>query len=83
MTTTSHAPIALSDAVTQTLEHYFKTLEDECPSEVYKMVLGQVEKPLVEFILQHTDNNQKKAAEILGINRNTLRKKIQTYQISI
>jgi len=83
MTSKSHTPIALSDAVTQTLEHYFKTLEGECPSDVYKMVLGQVEKPLVEFILKQTDFNQKKAAEILGINRNTLRKKIQTYHISI
>lgn len=76
-------PTSLSDSVTHTLEEYFNTLEGETPSEVYKMVMGQVEKPLIEFILQQTEFNQSKAANMLGMNRNTLRKKIQQYQIQI
>lgn len=75
--------MSLNQMVTKTLEDYFITLEGEQPNEVYKMVMGQVEKPLVEFILQQTDFNQTKAADILGMNRNTLRKKIQQYQITI
>lgn len=73
---------SLSDHVTTTLDAYFKTLQEEVPSDVYQLVIGQVEKPMIEYILNHTEYNQSKAADILGINRNTLRKKIQTYQIS-
>ncbi|WP_024851795.1 helix-turn-helix domain-containing protein [Hydrogenovibrio kuenenii] len=73
---------SLSDHVTLTLDAYFKTLQEEVPSDVYQLVISQVEKPMIEFILNRTDYNQSKTADILGINRNTLRKKIQTYQIS-
>jgi len=73
---------SLSEQVTQTLETYFNTLEDEQASDVYEMVLQQVEKPLIEFVLQQTENNQTHAANILGINRNTLKKKMQKYQIA-
>lgn len=72
---------ALSVHVTQTLNHYFETLEEEIPTDVYQMVIGQVERPLIEFILQKTNFNQSRSAEILGINRNTLRKKMQQYAI--
>lgn len=73
---------SLSDHVTLTLDAYFKTLQEEVPSDVYQLVISQVEKPMIEYILNRTDYNQSKTADILGINRNTLRKKIQTYQIS-
>lgn len=73
---------SLSDHVTTMLDAYFKTLQEEVPSDVYQLVIKQVEKPMIEYILHHTEHNQSKAADILGINRNTLRKKIQTYQIS-
>lgn len=68
--------------MTQTLQHYFATLEGEIPSDVYQMVISQVEKPMIEFVLQETQFNQSRSAKILGINRNTLRKKIQTYNIT-
>jgi len=45
------------------------------------MVLQQIEKPLIEFVLQQTDNNQTHAANVLGINRNTLKKKMQKYDL--
>lgn len=72
---------SLSKQVTLALGMYFDHLEDEIPSDVYQMVLNQVEKPLIEFILAKTDNNQSRAAAMLGINRNTLRKKIKQFQI--
>ncbi|MEA1990011.1 MAG: helix-turn-helix domain-containing protein [Pseudomonadota bacterium] len=72
---------SLSEQVTVTLDAYFNTLEDQQASDVYEMVLQQVEKPLIEFVLQQTDNNQTHAATILGINRNTLKKKMQKYDL--
>lgn len=74
-------PLSLSQSVTQTLETYFKSLEGEPPSELHKLVIGQVEKPLLQFVLAHTEQNQSQAAALLGINRNTLRKKIQQYHL--
>lgn len=72
----------LSSKVTATLEEYFSMLGEEAPSDVFQMVIGQVEKPMVEFVLNKTDFNQTKTADILGINRNTLRKKIKQYKIT-
>ena len=72
----------LSNNVTATLEDYFSMLGGEVPTDLFQMVIGQVEKPMVEFVLNKTDYNQTKTAEILGINRNTLRKKIQQYNIT-
>jgi two-component system nitrogen regulation response regulator GlnG len=50
---------------------------------LYEMVLHQMERPLIRIILEKTRHNQVRAAEILGINRNTLRKKIQTLGIEV
>ncbi len=72
---------SLSAQVTVTLESYFDTLDKESATDVYEMVIQQVEKPLIEFILAQTDQNQSKSAQILGINRNTLRKKMQKYDL--
>jgi Fis family transcriptional regulator len=71
----------LSDCVRKSLERYFKDLDGEKPRSVYEMVLKNVEKPMLETILTRADGNQTIAAEMLGINRNTLRKKIQQYKI--
>lgn len=77
----SAKPHSLSEQVTQTLEVYFDTLQEETTSDLYEMVIQQVEKPMIEFVLAKTDNNQTQTALILGINRNTLRKKMQKYQL--
>ena len=66
----------LSDAVKASLEEYFTHLDGQPPHAVYDMVLSCVEKPMLEYILHSVGGNQSKAAEILGINRNTLRKKM-------
>lgn len=71
----------LSQAVKESLDDYFTHLDGEPPHAVYEMVLGCVEKPLLQYILLKVKGNQSKAAEILNINRNTLRKKLQQYNI--
>jgi Fis family transcriptional regulator len=68
--------------VRKALDDYFKDLDGEEPScGVYGMVMNCVEKPLIETVLFHAGGNQTRAAELLGLNRNTLRKKIQVYNI--
>lgn len=72
----------LSDAINESLEDYFKHLDGQPPHAIYDMVLGCVEKPMLEFILNKVGGNQSKAAEILGLNRNTLRKKMAEYNLN-
>jgi len=56
-------------------------LDGEVPQNVYDMVLQCIEIPLLETVMQHAKGNQSKAAEILGLNRNTLRKKLAQYNL--
>ena len=72
----------LSNAVNESLEDYFTHLDGQPPHAIYDMVLGCVEKPMLEFILNKVGCNQSKAAEILGLNRNTLRKKMAEYNLN-
>jgi Fis family transcriptional regulator len=68
--------------VRQAVDDYFTDLDGENPScAVYDMVINCVEKPLIETVLSHAGGNQTRAAELLGLNRNTLRKKIQAHKI--
>ncbi len=71
----------LALCVRKSMDDYFRHLDGEKPSAVYDMVISHVEKPLLQFILDHAQGNQTRAAEILGLNRNTLRKKIKEYGI--
>ncbi|WP_148717103.1 helix-turn-helix domain-containing protein [Chitinolyticbacter meiyuanensis] len=71
----------IAEAIAASLEQYFQDLDGEAPCAVYDMVLGRVEKPLLTLVLARVDGNQTRAAEVLGINRNTLRKKLQTYDL--
>ncbi|MBI5330790.1 MAG: Fis family transcriptional regulator [Betaproteobacteria bacterium] len=71
----------LAACVRQVLGQYFRDLDGETPSGIYDMVLHSVEKPLLELILDRADGNQSRAAEMLGINRNTLRKKMSQHGI--
>lgn len=68
--------------IRQAVESYFKDLDGEKPCELYDLVIRCVEKPLIEIALNHTRGNQTRAAELLGLNRNTLRKKMQDLDIS-
>ena len=69
----------LAQAVTTALEKYFTELNGETASGVYDMVLSCVERPMLEVVMQHAANNQTVAAQMLGINRNTLRKKLSDH----
>jgi len=71
----------LATGVERALDEYFKDLDGQPPHAVYDMVLQCVEKPMLIHILKRAGGNQSKAAEILGLNRNTLRKKLQQYKI--
>lgn len=72
----------LSTCVKSALERYFRHLDGEPTRGLYDMVLSQIERPLLEIVMNHTGSNQSKAAEMLGINRNTLRKKLKTYGLN-
>jgi Fis family transcriptional regulator len=71
----------LADCVKRSLERYFKDMDGEKPTSIHDMVLRNVEKPMIELVLLHAKGNQSLAAEMLGINRNTLRKKMQQLRI--
>jgi len=73
----------IADCVRRSLERYFKDLDGAKPRTIYDMVLKNVERPMLEIVLMQADGNQTIAAEMLGINRNTLRKKIQSLKIKV
>ena len=72
----------LTFAINESLDDYFVHLNGQPPHAIYDMVLGCVEKPMLEYILNKVGGNQSKAAEILGLNRNTLRKKMAQYGLN-
>ncbi len=73
----------ITECVRKALEKYFKDLDGERPRAVHEMVLKNVEKPMIEVVLHYAEGNQTVAARWLGINRNTLRKKIEHLKIKM
>ena len=71
----------LADTVRRALERYFRDMDGERPSGIYDMVLKNVEKPMIETVLGKAQGNLTLAAAMLGIDRNTLRKKMQLLRI--
>ena len=71
----------MARVVRRAIEVYFKDLDGERASGVYDMVINCVEKPLLETVLHRLQGNQSHAAQALGINRNTLRKKMKAHGI--
>ena len=69
----------LSTTVRKVMRQYFKDLDGEKPSGIYDMVVLAVEKPMLEVVMGQAQGNQTRAAELLGLNRNTLRKKLQQH----
>ncbi len=78
-TETRENEIAL--CVRRVLKKYFHDLDGESTSGLHELFMMSMEKPLIEEVLQRAGHNQSRAAEWLGINRNTLRKKLQQYGI--
>ncbi|MEC5213499.1 Fis family transcriptional regulator [Polaromonas sp. CG_9.5] len=73
--------INLEECVRTSLESYFTDLGGSEPDRMYDMMVRVVEKPLLEVVMQHADQNQSRAAQWLGLNRNTLRKKLVEHKL--
>ena len=71
----------IEQSVRESLQSYFRDLDGETPDGVYDMVVRLVEKPLLEVVMNQAENNQSRAAEWLGLNRNTLRKKLLDHKL--
>lgn len=71
----------LREHVALSMQNYLKQMNGQPLNEVYDLVLTQVEEPLLRAIMEHTRNNQTKAAQVLGLNRGTLRKKLKRYNL--
>ena len=71
----------LSALTDDALRGYLASLNGHRPADLYKLVMGEVEKPLFKTIMEYAGGNQSQAAEILGINRGTLRKKLMAYKL--
>ena len=74
--------MTLDEAVRLNLESYFRDLEGMEPNGLYEMVIKAVERPLLELVLTQAAGNQSRAAEWLGINRNTLRRKLLEHKLT-
>ena len=71
----------LPDCVRESLDAYFATLADTEPANLHEMLIRAVEKPLLEVVMARARGNQSRAAQWLGLNRNTLRKKLLEHQL--
>jgi Fis family transcriptional regulator, factor for inversion stimulation protein len=71
----------IEDCIRDSLESYLKDLRGTEPADMYDMMLSAIEKPLLDVVMKHTHSNQSKAAQWLGINRNTLRRKLLEHQL--
>jgi Fis family transcriptional regulator len=72
---------AIGRSVQHSVDEYFRKLDGAQPHGVYSMVIGSAEKSLLQKVMEFTEGNQTLAAEILGLNRNTLRSKLQKHGI--
>ncbi len=71
----------IEECVRESLESYFKDLRGVEPAAMYEMILRVVERPLFEVVMREAGGNQSRAAEWLGINRNTLRRKLVEHKL--
>jgi Fis family transcriptional regulator len=74
--------VPLRSLTEQALDSYFESLNGHAPGHLYDLVMREVEEPLFRAVLDYSAGNQSRAADILGINRGTLRKKLKVYGIA-
>ena len=74
--------VPLRSLTEQALDDYFASLNGHAPGHLYDLVMREVEEPLFRAVLDYSEGNQSRAADILGINRGTLRKKLKTYGLA-
>ena len=72
---------AIADCMRASVEQYLQDLRGAAPNALHELFLDAAEKPLLEAVLRHAEGNQSKAAEWLGINRNTLRRKLLDHKL--
>lgn len=68
-------------SVERSLDEYFRKLDGESASGVYDMVIGHVERAMLMSVMERANGNQTQAADMLGVNRNTLRAKLTKYKL--
>ena len=71
----------IGKSVEKSLDEYFRKLDGEQPHDIYDMVMGHVERAVIESVMTRANGNQTQAADMLGLNRNTLRAKLAKYRI--
>jgi len=71
----------LQDYIRMALDLYFRELDGHKPGNLYSMVMAETERPLLETVMHHAGGNQTRAAQMLGITRSTLRKKLKSYEL--
>jgi len=76
-------PIPLRQNVQQAIRRYLEDMGDSQPESLYRVLMAEVEPPLIEEVLRYTNGNQSQTARILGMTRNTLRAKLNRYDISV
>ena len=72
---------AIDDCIRASVEQYLKDLRGAEPGALHELFIGAAERPLLDVVLRHTDGNQSRAADWLGINRNTLRRKLLDHKL--
>jgi Fis family transcriptional regulator, factor for inversion stimulation protein len=72
----------IEQCITRSLDQYFSNLNGAKPHALHDLVIGAVERPLLSYVMAKTGGNQSAAAELLGINRNTLRKKLLEHRLA-
>ena len=80
-TSNSNAQPTLRECVQTAVVNYFAHLEGDMPTNLYDLVLAEVEAPLLEVVMEKVRDNQTKASNVLGLNRGTLRKKLKQYDM--
>lgn len=71
----------IDECIRASVEQYFRDLRGAEPGGLHEMIIAAVEKPLLDVVMRQAEGNQSKAAQWLGINRNTLRRKLQDHQL--
>lgn len=74
--------VTLANYVSIAMEHYFKDLDGHAPNDLYRMVISEVEKPLLTSVMEKVKGNQTRASDMLGITRSTLRKKLALHSLN-
>jgi Fis family transcriptional regulator, factor for inversion stimulation protein len=74
-------PPSLQDCIVSNLDYYIQSCQGQSITGVYDMVLAAIEKPMLEVVMNHCSSNQSAAADFLGLNRNTLRKKLLEHKL--